>query len=125
MSARPVSFIGGALIAIGIFGVVITIIQLTDQFWWFLFYLGIGVLGGFSLGSVSRVYRTEEKNAYLVFTGLMVAALVLLTVYLAVWQKDLAALNITSIGGIGSILIAAASGLVSFIGCTLVSIKPK
>ena len=125
MSARPISFVGGALIAVGIFGVIITIIQLTDQFWWFLFYLGIGVLGGFSLGSVSRVFKTEEKNAYLVFTGLMVAALILLTVYLAVWQSDLAALNISTIGGIGSIMIAAASGLVTFIGCTLVSIKPR
>ena len=124
MTARPISFIGGALIAIGIFGVVITIVQLTNQFWWFLFYLGIGVLGGFSLGSVSRVFRTEEKNAYLVFTGLMVAALILFTVYLAVWQKDLDSLN-TAMNGIGTILIAAASGLVTFLGCTLVSVKPR
>ncbi len=34
---RPASFIGGALTAIGIFGVVISIVQLTDSYWWFLF----------------------------------------------------------------------------------------
>lgn len=124
MSARPISFIGGVLVALGIAGVTITIVELTTQFWWLLFYLGIGILGGFSLGSVSRVFKSEEKNAYLVFTGLMIAALIIFTVYLAVWQNDLAALQ-PVISSIATIMIAAASGLVSFIGCTLISMKPR
>ena len=119
---RPASFIGGALSAIGVFGVIISIVQLTDpKFWWMLFYFGIGMLGGFSLGSVSRVFRSEEKNAYLVMTGFMLAALILLTVYLAVWQRDLAALNVV-LSGVAVIMIAAASGLLTFIGTTLMSI---
>ncbi len=124
MSARPISFIGGVLIALGIAGVTITIVELTTQFWWLLFYLGIGVLGGFSLGSVSRVFKSEEKNAYLVFTGLMIAALIIFTVYLAVWQNELAALQ-PVINSIATIMIAAASGLITFIGCTMISIKPR
>ncbi|MHA1346861.1 MAG: hypothetical protein ACTSVO_03120 [Candidatus Heimdallarchaeaceae archaeon] len=124
MSARPISFIGGVLVALGIAGVTITIVELTTQFWWLLFYLGIGILGGFSLGSVSRVFKSEEKNAYLVFTGLMIAALIIFTVYLAVWQNDLAVLQ-PVISSIATIMIAAASGLVSFIGCTLISMKPR
>lgn len=124
MTARPASFIGGALTALGFAGVIITIVELTDQFWWFLFYLGIGVIGGFSLGSVSAVFRTEEKNAYLVLTGFMLAALIILTIYLAVWKSDLTALNV-SISGIGSIMIAAGSGLVTFIGTTMMSVKPR
>ncbi|MHA1800417.1 MAG: hypothetical protein ACTSWJ_01615 [Candidatus Heimdallarchaeaceae archaeon] len=124
MSARPISFIGGVLVALGIAGVTITIVELTTQFWWLLVYLGIGVLGGFSLGSVSRVFKSEEKNAYLVFTGLMIAALIIFTVYLAVWQNDLAVLQ-PVISSIATIMIAAASGLVSFIGCTLISMKPR
>ena len=124
MAARPASFIGGALTALGIAGVVVTIVELTDQFWWFMFYLGIGLLGGFALGSVSAVFRTEEKNAYLVLTGFMLAALIILTIYLAVWKRDLTALNI-SISGIGTIMIAAASGLVTYIGTTMMSVKPR
>ena len=118
---RPSSFLGGALTAIGIFGIVITIVQLTEQFWWMLFFLGIGILGGFSLGSVSRVFKSEEKNAYLVMTGFMLAALHLFTVYLAIWQRNLPALN-SELSGIAVIMIAAASGLLSFIGTTLMSI---
>ena len=118
---RPASFVGGALTAIGIFGVIISIVQLTEQFWWMLFFLGIGILGGFSLGSVSRVFRSEEKNAYLVMTGFMLAALILFTVYLAIWQRDLAALN-AELSGVAVIMIAAASGLLTFIGTTLMSI---
>ncbi|MEE9411372.1 MAG: hypothetical protein V3V41_10630 [Candidatus Heimdallarchaeota archaeon] len=118
---RPSSFLGGALTAIGIFGIVITIVQLTEQFWWMLFFLGIGILGGFSLGSVSRVFKSEEKNAYLVMTGFMLAALILFTVYLAIWQRNLPALN-SELSGIAVIMIAAASGLLSFIGTTLMSI---
>ncbi len=124
MSARPISFIGGILVALGIAGVTITIVELTTQFWWLLFYLGIGTLGGFSLGSVSRVFKSEEKNAYLVFTGLMIAALIIFTVYLAVWQNDLEALQ-PVIASIATIMIAAASGLITFIGCTMISIKPR
>ncbi len=124
MSARPISFIGGVLVAIGIAGVTITVVELTTQFWWFLLYLVIGALGGFSLGSVSRVFKTEEKNAYLVFTGLMIAALIIFTVYLAVWQKDLAALQ-PVISSIATIMIAAGSGLITYIGCTMISIKPR
>jgi hypothetical protein len=123
MAARPASFIGAALVALGVFGVIIDIVQLTDQYWWFLFYLGIGVLGGFSLGSVSRVFKTEEKNAYLALTGFMAAALILLTIYLAVWQRDYGALNIGALSGVAVIMIAAASGLLTFIGCTLMSVK--
>ncbi|MCG3216814.1 MAG: hypothetical protein KAS63_08840, partial [Candidatus Heimdallarchaeota archaeon] len=95
--------------------------QLTEQFWWMLFFLGIGILGGFSLGSVSRVFKSEEKNAYLVMTGFMLAALILFTVYLAIWQRNLPALN-SELSGIAVIMIAAASGLLSFIGTTLMSI---
>ncbi|MCK5304409.1 MAG: hypothetical protein KAJ72_04105 [Candidatus Heimdallarchaeota archaeon] len=124
MSARPISFIGGVLVALGIAGVTITIVELTTQFWWLLLYLGIGTLGGFSLGSVSRVFKTEEKNAYLVFTGLMIAALIIFTVYLAVWQNDLEALQ-PVINSIATIMIAAGSGLITFIGCTMISIKPQ
>lgn len=124
MSARPISFIGGILVALGIAGVTITIVELTTQFWWLLSYLGIGTLGGFSLGSVSRVFKTEEKNAYLVFTGIMIAALIIFTVYLAVWQNDLAALQ-PVISSIATIMIAAGSGLITFIGCTMISIKPQ
>ncbi len=124
MSARPISFIGGVLVALGIAGVTITIVELTTQFWWFLLYLGIGVLGGFSLGSVSRVFKSEEKNAYLVFTGLMIAALIIFTIYLAVWQNDLEALQ-PVISSIATIMIAAGSGLITFIGCTMISIKTK
>ncbi|MCK5408840.1 MAG: hypothetical protein ACTSUP_02345 [Candidatus Heimdallarchaeaceae archaeon] len=124
MSARPISFIGGVLVALGIAGVTITIVELTTQFWWLLLYLGIGILGGFSLGSVSRVFKTEEKNAYLVFTGLMIAALIIFTVYLAVWQNDLEALQ-PVINSIATIMIAAGSGLITFIGCTMISIKPQ
>ena len=124
MSARPISFIGGVLVALGIAGVTITIVELTTQFWWLLLYLGIGTLGGFSLGSVSRVFKTEEKNAYLVFTGLMIAALIIFTVYLAVWQNDLEALQ-PVINSIATIMIAAGSGLITFIGCTMISIKPR
>jgi len=123
MAARPASFIGAALVALGVFGVIIDIVQLTDQYWWFLFYLGIGVLGGFALGSVSRVFKTEEKNAYLALTGFMAAALILLTIYLAVWQRDYGALNIGTLSGVVVIMIAAASGLLTFIGCTLISVK--
>ena len=119
--AKPASFIGGALIAIGIFGVIISIVQLTENYWWFLFYLGIGVLGGFSLGSVSSSFRDKEKNAYLTLTGFMLAALILLTVFLAVWQRDLPALN-TVISGIWVIVIAGASGVISYIGATLMSV---
>ena len=124
MSARPISFIGGVLVALGIAGVTITIVELTTQFWWFLLYLGIGVLGGFSLGSVSRVFKSEEKNAYLVFTGLMIAALIIFTIYLAVWQNDLEALQ-PVISSIATIMIAAGAGLITFIGCTMISIKTK
>ncbi len=124
MSARPISFIGGVLVALGIAGVTITIVELTTQFWWLLLYLGIGTLGGFSLGSVSRVFKTEEKNAYLVFTGIMIAALIIFTVYLAVWQNDLEALQ-PVINSIATIMIAAGSGLITFIGCTMISIKPQ
>jgi hypothetical protein len=125
MAARPASFIGGALLAIGMFGVIITIVQLTNQYWWFLFYIAIGVMGGFGLGSVSRVYRTEEKNAYLVLTGFMLAALILYTVYLAVWQNSHAALNVGLLSGVAVIMIAAASGLLTFIGCTFMSVNPR
>ncbi|MCG3225585.1 MAG: hypothetical protein H7645_01595 [Candidatus Heimdallarchaeota archaeon] len=125
MTARPSSFIGGALLAIGMFGVVITIVQLTNQYWWFLFYIAIGVIGGFGLGSVSRVYKTEEKNAYLVLTGFMLAALILYTVYLAIWQNSHADLNIGVLSGVPVIMIAAASGLLTFIGCMLMSVKPR
>lgn len=118
---KPASFIGGALIAIGIFGVIISIVQLTENYWWFLFYLGIGILGGFSLGSVSASFRDKEKNAYLTLTGFMLAALILLTVFLAVWQRDLPALNII-IPGIWVIIIAGASGVISYIGATLMSV---
>jgi len=124
MAARPASFIGGALTAVGIFGVIITIVQLTDQFWWFLFYLGIGIIGGFALGSVSSVFRTEEKNAYLVLTGFMLAALILITIYLAIWQRDYEALN-TVLSGIAVIMIAAASGLITFTGTTMMSVKSR
>ncbi len=121
---RPASFIGGALTAIGIFGVIISIVQLTDRYWWFLFYLGIGIIGGFSLGSVSASFKEQEKNAYLTLTGFMLAALILLTVFLGVWQSSNPALNI-EIGGIWVIIIAAASGLVSYIGTTLMSVGDK
>ena len=118
---RPAAFIGGALTAVGIFGVIISIVQLTDRYWWFLFYLGIGIIGGFSLGSVSASFKEQEKNAYLTLTGFMLAALILLTVFLGIWQSSNPALN-TVIGGIWVIIIAAASGLVSYIGTTLMSV---
>ena len=121
---RPAAFIGGALTAVGIFGVIISIVQLTDRYWWFLFYLGIGIIGGFSLGSVSASFKEQEKNAYLTLTGFMLAALILLTVFLGVWQSSNPALN-TVIGGIWVIIIAAASGLVSYIGTTLMSVGDR
>ncbi len=119
--ARPAAFIGGALTAIGIFGVIISVTQLTEGYWWFLFYLGIGILGGFSLGSVSASFREKEKNAYLTLTGFMLAALILLTVFLGIWQSNYEPLNIV-IPGIWVILISAFSGLVTYIGATLMSI---
>ena len=121
---RPAAFIGGALTAVGIFGVIISIVELTDRYWWFLFYLAIGILGGFSLGSVSASFKEQEKNAYLTLTGFMLAALILLTVFLGVWQSSNPALN-TVIGGIWVIIIAAASGLVSYIGTTLMSVGDR
>ena len=121
---RPAAFIGGALTAVGIFGVIISIVQLTDQYWWFLFYLGIGIIGGFSLGSVSASFKEQEKNAYLTLTGFMLAALILLTVFLGVWQSNNPALN-TDISGIWVIIIAAASGLITYIGTTLMSVGDR
>ena len=121
---RPAAFIGGALTAVGIFGVIISIVQLTDRYWWFLFYLGIGIIGGFTLGSVSASFKEQEKNAYLTLTGFMLAALILLTVFLGVWQSSNPALD-TVIGGIWVIIIAAASGLVSYIGTTLMSVGDR
>ena len=119
---RPAAFIGGALTAIGIFGVIISIVQLTDKYWWLLFYLGIGIIGGFSLGSVSASFKEQEKNAYLTLTGFMLAALILLTVFLGVWQANSnSALNVV-LDGIWVIIIAAASGLITFIGTTLMSV---
>ncbi|MCE7738048.1 MAG: hypothetical protein KAU62_13905 [Candidatus Heimdallarchaeota archaeon] len=118
---RPAAFLGGALTAIGIFGVIISIVQLTDKYWWLLFYLGIGIIGGFSLGSVSASFKEQEKNAYLTLTGFMLAALILLTVFLGIWQNSNPALN-TVLGGIWVIIIAAASGLITFIGTTLMSV---
>jgi len=119
---RPAAFIGGALTAIGIFGVIISIVQLTEGYWWFLFYLGIGILGGFSLGSVSASFKEKEKNAYLTLTGFMLAALILLTVFLGIWQATQNPdLNIV-IDGIWVILIAAFSGLITYIGATLMSV---
>jgi hypothetical protein len=118
---RPASFLGGALTAIGIFGVVIAIVQLTESYWWFLFYLAIGILGGFTLGSVSSSFKESEKNAYLTLTGFMLAAIVLLTVFLAIWQRDNVSLNIENgIDGIWVIMIAAASGVLTYIGTTLI-----
>ncbi|MHA1223782.1 MAG: hypothetical protein ACTSSG_01875 [Candidatus Heimdallarchaeaceae archaeon] len=124
MAARPASFVGGALTALGIAGVIIVIVELTDNFWWFLFYLGIGIIGGFALGSVSAVFRTEEKNAYLVLTGFMLASLIILTLYLAIWKRDLTALN-TTISGIAVIMISAGSSVITYIGTTLMSVKPR
>ena len=121
---RPAAFIGGALTAVGIFGVIISIVELTDRYWWFLFYLAIGILGGFSLGSVSASFKEQEKNAYMTLTGFMLAALILLSVFLGVWQSSNPALN-TVIGGIWVIIIAAASGLVSYIGTTLMSVGDR
>ncbi|MCG3259786.1 MAG: hypothetical protein H7644_08570 [Candidatus Heimdallarchaeota archaeon] len=118
---RPAAFLGGALTAIGIFGVIISIVQLTDKYWWLLFYLAIGIIGGFSLGSVSASFKEQEKNAYLTLTGFMLAALILLTVFLGIWQNSNPALN-TVLGGIWVIIIAAASGLITFIGTTLMSV---
>ncbi len=118
---RPAAFLGGALTAIGIFGVIISIVQLTEGYWWFLFYLGIGIIGGFSLGSVSASFKDAEKNAYLTLTGFMLAALILLSVFLAIWQRDYEALN-GVIPGIWVILIAAFSGLITYIGATLMSV---
>jgi Na+/H+-dicarboxylate symporter len=118
---RPAAFLGGALTAIGIFGVIISIVQLTDKYWWLLFYLAIGIIGGFSLGSVSASFKEQEKNAYLTLTGFMLAALILLTVFLGIWQNSNPALN-TDLGGIWVIIIAAASGLITFIGTTLMSV---
>ena len=118
---RPAAFLGGALTAIGIFGVIISIVQLTDKYWWLLFYLAIGIIGGFSLGSVSASFKEQEKNAYLTLTGFMLAALILLTVFLGIWQNSNPALN-TVLGGIWVIVIAAASGLITFIGTTLMSV---
>ncbi|MCE7747497.1 MAG: hypothetical protein GPJ51_03805 [Candidatus Heimdallarchaeota archaeon] len=118
---RPAAFLGGALTAIGIFGVIISIVQLTDKYWWLLFYLAIGIIGGFSLGSVSASFKEQEKNAYLTLTGFMLAALILLTVFLGIWQNSNPALN-TELSGIWVIIIAAASGLVTFIGTTLMSV---
>lgn len=119
--ARPAAFIGGALTAIGIFGVIISIVQLTYGYWWLLFYLGIGIIGGFSLGSVSASFREKEKNAYLTLTGFMLAALILLTVFLGIWQSDYEALQ-RAIPGLWVILISAFSGLIAFIGATLMSV---
>ncbi len=120
---RPASFIGGALTAIGIFGVVISIVQLTESYWWFLFYLAIGILGGFTLGSVSSSFKESEKNAYLTLTGFMLAAIVLLTTFLAIWQRDNPSLNIENgLNGIWVIMIAAASGVLTYIGTTLMAI---
>ncbi|MHA1218535.1 MAG: hypothetical protein ACTSSN_07735 [Candidatus Heimdallarchaeaceae archaeon] len=118
---RPAAFLGGALTAIGIFGVIISIVQLTDKYWWLLFYLAIGIIGGFSLGSVSASFKEQEKNAYLTLTGFMLAALILLTVFLGIWQNSNPALN-TVLGGIWVIIIAAGSGLITFIGTTLMSV---
>ncbi|MHA1515491.1 MAG: hypothetical protein ACTSPF_08145 [Candidatus Heimdallarchaeaceae archaeon] len=118
---RPAAFLGGALTAIGIFGVIISIVQLTDKYWWLLFYLAIGIIGGFSLGSVSASFKEQEKNAYLTLTGFMLAALILLTVFLGIWQNSNPVLN-TVLGGIWVIIIAAASGLITFIGTTLMSV---
>lgn len=118
---RPAAFLGGALTAIGIFGVIISIVQLTDKYWWLLFYLGIGIIGGFSLGSVSASFKEQEKNAYLTLTGFMLAALILLTVFLGIWQNSNPALN-SVLDGIWVIIIAAASGLITFIGTTLMSV---
>ncbi|MHA1447223.1 MAG: hypothetical protein ACTSSN_11060, partial [Candidatus Heimdallarchaeaceae archaeon] len=53
--------------------------------------------------------------------GFMLAALILLTVFLGIWQNSNPALN-TDLSGIWVIIIAAASGLVTFIGTTLMSV---
>jgi len=121
---RPASFLGGFLTALGIFGVVIDVVELTHNYWWFLFFLVIGMIGGFSLGSVSASYREEEKNAYLTLTGFMLAALILLAVFLIIWQRDNPDLNII-ISGTMTILIAAISGLVTYLGTTLMSVKGR
>ncbi|MHA1303351.1 MAG: hypothetical protein ACTSQE_11880 [Candidatus Heimdallarchaeaceae archaeon] len=120
--ARPASFLGGALTAVGIFGIIITIVELTNPgFWYFLFYLGIGIIGGFSLGSVSSSFREREKNAYLTLTGFMLSALILFTVFLAIWQRTNQALNVV-LDGLWTILIAGASGLITYIGSALMSL---
>ena len=76
------------------------------------------------MGSVSASFKEQEKNAYLTLTGFMLAALILLSVFLGVWQSSNPALN-TVIGGIWVIIIAAASGLVSYIGTTLMSVGDR
>jgi len=119
---KPAAFLGGALTATGIFGVIFSIVTLTDGYWWFLFYLGIGILGGFSLGSVSASFQEKEKNAYLTLTGFMLAALILLTVFLAIRQRNYEALNLGEVPGIWVILIAAFSGLITYVGATLMSV---
>jgi len=121
---RPAAFLGGFFTAVGIFGVIIDIVQLTENYWWYLFFLAIGVLGGFSLGSVSTSFREQEKNAYLTLTGFMLAALILLTIFLIVWQRDNADIN-TTISGTWSILIASLSGFLTFIGTTMMSIGER
>lgn len=118
---RPASFLGGFLTAVGIFGVVIDVVQLTNNYWWYLFYLAIGIIGGFALGSVSASFREQEKNAYLTLTGFMLASLILLTVFLIIWQRDNSDLNVT-ISGTMTIIIAGISGLLTYIGTTLMAI---
>ncbi len=123
--ARPAAFLGGAFVAVGIFGVIITIVELTNPgFWYFLFYLGIGIIGGFALGSVSSAYRENEKNGYLTLTGFMLAALILLSVFLGIWQRNNPALNV-AIKGIWTILIAGASGLLTYIGSAMMSLGER
>lgn len=118
---RPASFIGGALTAIGIFGIIVDIIQLTDNYWWLLFYLGIGLLGGLATGSVTATHKTEEQNAYLATSGFMVASLIFLTVFLIIWEKDFYAINAV-IDGLLVIIIAALSSFLTFIGTLMMSI---
>ncbi len=119
---KPAVFLGSVLAAGGIFGVVVTMVQLTDPFyWWFIFFLLASMIGGFSLGSIRGRFREDDKNALLTVTGFMLATVILLTVYFAIWESSSAPLNAV-IPGLFVILIVFGSSILTYIGTALMSV---
>ncbi len=124
--AKPASVIGGVMLAAAIFLTVVINVQLVQYWLWLVLVPAAGFFAGIALGAATSNVQPSASSDFMTYTGLFGAGVVLINLYFWLFSEDSITAQISGDTSFQTIMwLTLVSGLLTFMGTTLVALPDK